>query len=202
MIPGMYWKYLVNGDAVSEYEEKFIDDMMGYRLGQPRLRQLRMTKGIVLCYCLSPCCMILLLHPPLSLSLSVSLLYPPRTMWVRFFLFPTPCFSHSVSLSVTSSHLDDFCPKFVKTVFVGRGPYVLSRRSLESWISPAPNEISYVCIVSLLPAHTRVWNFLHHLQYIYQSVYLYFYTVTYNKLNQNCSWRIECHNGSGIVVSI
>ena len=47
MIPGMYWKYLVNGDVVSEYEEKFIEDMMGYRLGQPRLRQLRMTKGKV-----------------------------------------------------------------------------------------------------------------------------------------------------------
>ena len=46
VVPGMYLRQLINGEVVSAYDEQFIDDMLGYRLGQPRLRQLRVRKGM------------------------------------------------------------------------------------------------------------------------------------------------------------
>ena len=74
ILPGMYWNEYDNGSEVPTYEQQFIADQAGFRIGQPRLRQLRVQRGICLIYVLNQrynicslstsCAMLFLASPP------------------------------------------------------------------------------------------------------------------------------------------
>ena len=45
VLPNLFWYETYNGDIVNDHDAKFVPDMGGMRLGQPRVRQLRVTPG-------------------------------------------------------------------------------------------------------------------------------------------------------------
>lgn len=52
VLANLYWVSLDNGEFVTDYDQQFLADMGGFRLGQPRLRQLRVEPGrVILLHC-------------------------------------------------------------------------------------------------------------------------------------------------------
>ena len=47
LIPNMYYTINYNGESSTTYEQGYLADMYSWRLGPPVLRQLRVTKGII-----------------------------------------------------------------------------------------------------------------------------------------------------------
>ena len=45
VIPNMYYDSTYTGQPTTKYDVKFIDNQVAFRLGPPRLRQLRVTPG-------------------------------------------------------------------------------------------------------------------------------------------------------------
>ena len=48
LIPGLYYTHDYNGNPRSQYDEEFLANTFAYRLGPPRMRQLRVKQGILL----------------------------------------------------------------------------------------------------------------------------------------------------------
>jgi len=48
LIPNLYYTINYNGENTSPYEKGYLADMYSWRLGPPKLRQLRVKKGIEL----------------------------------------------------------------------------------------------------------------------------------------------------------
>jgi len=48
LIPNLYYTVNYNSESTSSYDEGYIADMYSWRLGPPKLRQLRVNKGIVI----------------------------------------------------------------------------------------------------------------------------------------------------------